>query len=324
MPLVDSNEIRRTATRRLVAEGVIERHAHIVVDHLVTADLWGRSSHGMSVRFEGILARAKKGVGRADPVVAIDRGTVLTVDGRDGFGQVGGRVCADLLTERLAKRPLVAVALRNARHTGMLGYYVDRCARAGFVAIACTHCRPLMAPFGGKHALLGTNPIAFGLPAQPHPIVVDLGTAAVSFGHVMQCAAQGSDLPPGVALDRDGRETTDAAAARDGCLLPFGGHRGGALALAIQCLAGVLTGAGVFPDADQNYGLLLVGMHRGAFTSGDEYDKAMERFVDGYLAAEPREGCEVRIPGWGHRQHDPTGEQTVEVTPELAISLGLA
>lgn len=323
MPLAEIKEVRRAATRRLVAEGVLERHADIVVDHLLTADLWGRSSHGMSVRFGGILSRARKEVGRIGPVIAVDRGTVLTVDGRDGFGQVGGRLCADLLVERLAEHPLAAVALRNARHTGMLGYYVDRCARAGFVAIACTHCRPLMAPFGGKHALLGTNPIAFGFPARPQPIVVDLGTAAVSSGRVTECAAEGQELPPGVALDRDGKETTDPAKAREGCLLPFGGHRGGALALAVQCLAGVITGAGVFPDGDQDYGLLLVGMNRGAFTSDAEYDDAMTRFVDGYLAAEPREGCEVRIPGWRRRQRGPTDRQTIEVTAELARSLGL-
>ena len=103
MPLVDVDQIRRTAIGRLVADGLLERQADIVVDHLITADVRGKPSHGMSVRFGGIVARALKGVGRVEPAIAGDRGTAVAVDGLDGFGHVGGRVCVDILIERLAR-----------------------------------------------------------------------------------------------------------------------------------------------------------------------------------------------------------------------------
>jgi len=321
---MDAQILVRAATRRLIQAGVDEDTARAVVDHMVAADRWGRPTHGLSVRFESILRQAEQGVGARPVQVVADRGTSVLVDANNGFGYAAGARCTDLLVERVRQHGLGAVALKNTGHTGMLGYYADRGARADVVTLGFAHCRPMVAPFGGKTALLGTNPLTFGLPAEPHPILVDMGTSAVSNGTVMVCRQEGKSLPEGCALDADGNPTVDPDAVGQGCLLPFGGHRGGALAVAIQLLAGALTGAGVIPPAGKDYGLLLIGLEKGLFAGDDGYEGAIREFIERYQAVPAREGCEVRLPGSGRYRGAKEREAAeLEVSAELVELLDL-
>ena len=255
MPRVEVALLRERAVARLREAGVGDEAAGIVVDHMLTAELWGRSSHGLSLRFGAVLGLAEGGAGDTPPEVVRDGGHFLLVSGRNGFGYLAGHFCAQLLIERTARRELAAVALKEARHTGMLGYYVNMAARAGVVAMAFGDCCPLMAPAGGSRALLGTNPLAFAFPAEPDPIVVDMGTSALTYGDLMAADRAGEPIPPDCALDAEGDPTRDPAAARKGALLPLGGHKGGALAVAVQLLAGALTGAPAVPPPGRDYGL---------------------------------------------------------------------
>jgi L-2-hydroxycarboxylate dehydrogenase (NAD+) len=205
----------------------------------------------------------------------------------------------------------------------MIGYYTNRAARAGIVAMAFGNCGPLMAPYGGTRRLLGTNPISFAFPAAPHPILVDLATSAVSVGEVLERMGAGEKLPEGRALDEDGRPTRDPAAARAGALLPFGAHRGGALAVAVQLLAGAFTGSAPIPPQGRDYGLLLVGFGRGMFAGDAGYDAAVNEFVAQYTSVPSRAGCEVRLPGSRRYARPEDGERaTLTVSDELMDMLG--
>lgn len=297
MPAVRIDKLRQAAIDRLTRAGALPAIAAAAVDHMLTADRWGRATHGLSVRFAAILKQVEAGAGRRFAAIVADSGAYVTVDGQGSVGYAAGTQCADLLAERALEHGLAAVALRRTGHTGMIGYYTDRIARIGVVALGFAHCRPMMAPAGGAAPLLGSNPVSMAFPAQPQPILVDTGTAAVSYGSVLVARKEGRQLPPDSALDAGGRATRDPEAAAAGCLVPFGGHRGGALAVAIQLLAGAVTGASVIPPAGQDYGLLLIGLQRGLFAAPESYDAAVAEFAERYREVPARPGHQVRLPG---------------------------
>ena len=325
MPQFEIAVIRDRAAAKLEQAGVEARDARTVVDHMLTADLWGRESHGLSLRLPHMIRLAEKGVGRGRPRIVQDSGAIVVVDSGGSFGYVAGLECADLLVERVRDHDLAAVALRGACHTGVIGYYLARVARAGVVALGFADCSPLMAPWGGARALLGTNPLTFAFPAEPDPVLVDLATSEVSYGEVMRCEKACEQLPPGCALDAKGRPTRDPTAARKGALLPFGGHKGGALGLAVQLLTGVLTGGPPVPPPGKDYSLLFLGIARGAFAGDEGYDRSVAQLIEAYLAVPPQEGHQMRVPGWrrfeARRQ---TEAAPLSIPEELAQLLGLA
>src|SRR5262249_45119609 len=122
-------------------------------------------------------------------------------------------------------------------------YYVEMVARAGLIGIHTVAAPPIVAPLGGAKAALGTNPIAFGFPMDGDPLVIDLGTSAFMGTDLQFRERLGISLPDGGAIDELGRPTTDARAARRGALLPFGGHKGYALALATHALGVLCSGS---------------------------------------------------------------------------------
>lgn len=326
MPQVNIEELRTRAVGKLEDAGVDSETAGMLVDHMLTADLWGRHSHGLSVRLHTMLKQARVVTEEDRIEVVEDGGHRVVVEGHDGFGYVAGRECTEILIERARELGLACVGLRNTRHTGMIGYYMDMAVQAGIVAMGFANCNALMAPWGGTERLLGTNPVAFGFPAQPDPIIVDMATSAVAFGEVIERERRGEDLPEGCALDEHGAPTRDPSEARTGAVLPFGEHRGGALAVAVQLLSGVLTGSPPIPRGGKGYGLLLVGLERGVFAGPEGYDAAVERFVEAYLDVPEREGMDVRLPGSRRYANRRACEEsgTVEVSAEIAEMLALS
>src|SRR4030095_14822618 len=122
-------------------------------------------------------------------------------------------------------------------------YYVEMVARAGLIGIHTVAAPAMVAPLGGARPALGTNPIAFGFPMEGDPLVIDLGTSAFMGTDLQFRQRLGIPLPEGVAIDEQGRPTTDAGGARRGALLPFGAHKGYALAVAMHALGVLCNGA---------------------------------------------------------------------------------
>lgn len=324
MPEFDLATVRAHAEAALVRAGVAPAAAAVVADHLLTADLWGRQTHGLALRLPYVLRLARQGVGRGEPRLARDDGATALVDAAGSFGYVAALRCAELLAERASAHGLAAVALRGACHTGMIGFYLERVARAGMAAMGFANSCPLLAPAGGGRALLGTNPITFAFPAEPDPVLIDLATSAISYGELMRRQSAGEPLPPDCALDAQGRPTRDPAAAREGALLPFGGAKGGALALAVQILTGVLAGGPAVPPPGRDYALLFVGLRRGVFAGDAGYDRLMAELLAAYTAVPPLGGGQVRVPGWQRFENRRRREgNMLSIPADLARLLGL-
>lgn len=241
---VDADEARAAATAALERRGAPRRHAALQADVLVEAELRALPSHGL-LRLPRIVERIANGV--IDPLAAGTRTwraeAAMVVDGQNGLGPVVAVGALDLLAVRARHTGVAAAFIRRGNHLGMLAYYVQRIAEGGQVALALTTSEALVHPWGGRRAMVGSNPIAIGVPASPRPLVLDMATSAVAMGKIHDYALRGRPLDPGWALDADGNPTTDAEAAKDGAISPFGGPKGAGLGIAFEVLVASLTGS---------------------------------------------------------------------------------
>lgn len=222
--------------------GVPGRNAAIQADLLLEAELRGRASHGL-LRLPRVIERIRNGV--ADPVTmgkATWRASgFLEVDGEAGLGPVVAHAALDAVCARARETGIALAAIRNNNHIGMLALYAERVALEGQCLIALSTSEALVHPWGGRSAMLGTNPIAIGVPAEPAPFVLDMATSVVAMGKIHDYANRGKALEAGWALDDNGDPTTDAQAAKQGALAPFGDAKGYALGLAFEVLVAGLT-----------------------------------------------------------------------------------
>ncbi|MBN9335776.1 Ldh family oxidoreductase [Devosia sp.] len=250
MTLLLPEKVRSAAREALLRSGVPPGHADIQVDLWLDADLRGIGSHGL-LRLPRIVERIKQGL--ADPKTRgaqTWRGdSFLEVDGQMGLGPVIALGALEAIMDRARQTGVAIAAVGNAQHIGMLAWYAERVASAGQVAIVLSTSEALVHPWGGRQALVGTNPIAIGVPTgEAEPFVMDTATSVVSMGEIHDRANRGLPLEPGWALNAHGEATMDAEAAKAGAIAPFAGAKGYALGLAFELLVSTLTGAALGRD----------------------------------------------------------------------------
>lgn len=243
--LVEATALTSFGTDVLVAVGLPKSDAELLSDSLVTAELWGHSSHGM-LRLPWYVERLRAGVMMAvtESEIVVDTGAVVVIDGHDGIGQVLASEAVAVGVERAKIHGVSAVGVRNSNHFGTAGYFTRRAVQAGCLAFLATNASPAMAPWGGRLKAIGTNPWSIAAPAGQHGVaVLDIANTAVARGKIYAAAERGQSIPEGWAADETGRPTTDAAEAVHGLMLPMAGHKGYAISFMMDVLAGVLTGA---------------------------------------------------------------------------------
>lgn len=247
---VPVEEHRALSTHVLTGLGVPEVAACEQAEQLLEGDLRGHASHGIR-RLDMLAQRLRHGAARASarPTTRWVTSSVLVVDGDSGLGPPTARLAVDELMRRVSGTGVAVAAVRNANHLGMLAPYVESMASGGVIGIALTTSEALVHPWGGTRAMIGTNPLAVAVPvAGDHPLVLDMATGQVSRGKVLDHAARGLSLAAGDAVDAAGVPTTDAVAALDGAISPFGGPKGYALGLAFEVLVATLTGTALGED----------------------------------------------------------------------------
>lgn len=270
VPVATARDIASRALRRF---GTPAETADVVVARLLDADLDGHPSHGV-LRIPQYCKEITAGViaPQSRPRATRRSTTVWTVDGRRAFGAlVADEVIATAVRTEAGDDPR-AIGVRNSGHLGRLGYLARGIARNGHVAIGFFNCSgggQKVMPVGGASGRLATNPIIFGCPTSDgRPVVVDVTTSASTDGRVQLAAALGETLPNGILADPEGRAVNDATRSQarppGAFLLPLGGvaaHKGYALAVAVEILAGILGGPDSVAQAVRgsgNSGILLV------------------------------------------------------------------
>jgi LDH2 family malate/lactate/ureidoglycolate dehydrogenase len=166
---------------------------------------------------------------------------VVRADANDGISLLAMKAAMPMLIEKAKKNGVAALAISRCFHFSALWPEVEMLSEAGLAGMAMLPSHAWVAPAGGTRGLLGTNPFAFSWPRQGKaPFTFDFATSQFARGEIELYRRSGKPLPEGVAIDKDGQPTTDAEAAMDGAMLTFGGHKGSALSLMIELMAGPL------------------------------------------------------------------------------------
>jgi uncharacterized oxidoreductase len=232
---------------------------------------------------------------------------------------------------------IAATVVDRCNHIGRLGEYAETIAQADMIGIAVCNAGAIVAPYGGRARILGTNPLAIAAPRRTgeEPLLVDFATAGVAEGKLRVARANGQQVAPGLLLDAEGRPSQDPQSFYDGgVLLPFGGHKGYGLSMMIELLGGVLSG--IAPSATSAYhggnGTLLMALNVGAFTPFERYRDEVEELCAAIKASPPAEGFdEVLLPGEPERraralrseQGVSLADQTWNEITKLAAELGV-
>jgi LDH2 family malate/lactate/ureidoglycolate dehydrogenase len=308
MPNIGADDLTAFAVAVYAAAGTPVEHARIVAAHQVGANLVGHDSHGV-VLLPTYVDRIDRGhiMPAARPDVLRESAATLAVNGRWGFGPVVSEWTMERLIAKARQTQLAAGTIREQSHVGRLADYPLMAARAGFIGLMMAdsgQSPKAVAPFGGREARLGTNPICIAFPSElPGPIFIDMATSAVAAGKLNLARAQGKPIPLGWLLDRDGKPTTNPNAQLEGgVMLPLGGpegHKGYGLSFAVETLASVLPGLGfgVDPKGRHNDGTFMLVVDPLAFSPTD-FKVEVEGFVRYLKATPPADGFEeVLYPG---------------------------
>ena len=286
-----------------------------VAELMTEADLTGADAHGV-FRLPQYVRRLKGGGVNARPDIRVERTAPATaiVDGDNGMGHLVMAQAADTAVTLARETGFAWVGARRSNHAGAAGVYAALPLQHGMVGIySVVASANHMAVWGGIETLLGTNPIAFAIPAgEEAPVVLDIATTVASYGTVKNYRLQGKEMPEGwMVSKKDGLPLTDPSRSAEGLLTPIGGYKGSGLALVLGLLAGPLNGAGFgrdvfdFNDNDVdacNTGHFIIALDVARFTPLETFRAEMDRHLRDLRSSRPLPGHEeVRLPGQERR-----------------------
>lgn len=242
---VSPEKLTAFCTSVLIAAGIPERDSAIIADSLVHANMTGVHSHGVSklndylVRLDNNLVTKETNI-----TVVSETPTTALLDAGNGWGQIVSQEAVDVAVKKAKEYGSSWVGVRNSNHYGTAAYWTAQIAAQGMIGISMTNTSPVMVPFGSKVPTLGTNPISIAVPSPSgKPIMLDMATSNQARGKITLASKIGKPIPTDWAITIDGQETSDPHEALKGSLLPFGGAKGSGLAIMVDILTGVLTGA---------------------------------------------------------------------------------
>jgi len=329
---ISIEEVNNLITEKLEQIGVPEVDALLVADTLLDAEIRGVTSHGL-MRLPSYQQRLELRLIEPNPQISIKtEGNVLRVDGGNGLGQVVTRTALDAAMQLAHKKGSAIALVKNSNHFGTAGYYSRIAANRGFGAFVATNASPVMPPFGGLDNMLGTNPFAYSFPAGKYrDFTLDIAMSAVAKGKVRMYAKEGKPIPQGWAMTSDGKDTTDANEAINGVLLPMGGHKGYGLAMVVDFLCGMLTGAKLSCETESLFGSgqvagighFIAVVDIGKISNLDEFKLRTETWLDAMKASRKREGTnEIYIPGEIENLKFTSANGVVEVLDDTLRAIG--
>ncbi|TME29164.1 MAG: Ldh family oxidoreductase [Chloroflexi bacterium] len=306
--------------------GVPEEDARTAATVLQAADLRGIDSHGVA-RLHSYFELLQ--MGRIDPkanvTIVRESPSTATVDGGNGLGLVVGPKANAIAMEKADANGSGWVSVRNTNHFGIAGYYVLEALKRDLIGWAMTNTTKLVAPLWGAERMLGTNPIAIAFPGLEEPdIVIDMATTAAAYGKIEIARRAKKLIPPGWAIDRNGAATTDPNAMIDGgAMLPLGsdrdggGHKGYGLAVMVDVLSAMLSGANWGPfvppfalrqemparSVGKGTGHFFGALRIDAFIDKDEFKRQIDDFIRTLRKTRPAPGTAgPLIPGDPERE----------------------
>ncbi|MBU8772314.1 ureidoglycolate dehydrogenase [Cytobacillus oceanisediminis] len=304
---IHHEEAKKLVVQKLTDAGLLHEHAEKVAEILVHADLRNVNSHGV-LRTEHYVNRLNAGGINPTAEISFNKTGPVTgvVDGDDGFGHVIADEAMNHAIQMAKENGVGMVTAINSSHCGALSYFVQNAAEENLIGIAMTHTDKIVVPFGGKDAFLGTNPIAYGVPAKTQkPFILDMATSNVALGKILQYKEEGKEIPKGWGVDENGETVTDPSKVVS--LSPFGGPKGYGLSMIVDIFSGLLAGAAFGPHVAKMYGDLdkkrklghyFCAINPAFFTDAEAFLENMDQMMEEIRQAPPAPGFKsVLVPG---------------------------
>ena len=297
-------------TRRIFqAVGSNDAEAEVVAQRLVNANLSGHDSHGV-IRIPTYInwIREDKTLLNQTIDIETDNGSMVVVDGKFGLGQSIGQQAMQLGIERAGEHGVAVIALKDSAHLGRIGDWPEMCAEAGMVSVHFVNTSGmgnLVAPYGAIERRLSANPFAAGVPTQSEfPLILDMSACTIAEGKIRVALHAGKQVPEGCIIDSEGKPTTDPKTFYGppaGSILPIAGHKGYALSMIIEMMAGALTGGSCTNPERANRlsnGMLSIIMDRSKLQTEDYFYNEVERYCNYVRSAKLMdENNRILMPG---------------------------
>lgn len=288
---------------------VSEHDAEIVASNLIEAELRGLSSHGV-MRLKSYISKLAHGGFNPTPNIQIlrDRPSMAVLDGDNGLGAVSGTRAMSLCLEKARKTGVACTVVKGGNHYGIAAFYSMMALENDMIGFTLCNTTPKVAVWGSIEPVLGTNPLSIAVPAgQKYPLVFDAATSVLARGKIIMARAEGKQLPPGAALDQQGRPTLDPQEALQGILMPFGGYKGSGISIMIDVLSALLSGAlygthipELFADFSQgqNLGLFFGAIDIESFVDPERFKARVDQMIVELKTAQKAEDSdEIYMPG---------------------------
>ena len=268
---IQAAELRATVEKILVANQSSPHEAATVAANLVLANLSGHDSHGVGMLPRYVDAVLEGGlVPNTAAKIVLDTGTLLTIDGGHGYGQVIGEQAMTMGMERAKQHGSCIMTVKSAHHLGRIGHFSEMAVAQGLVSIHFVNviARPIVAPWGGGDGRFGTNPCCIGIPLKDQPpFVLDFATSRVAPGKMRVAHIEPRRVPEGYLIDENGSPTTDPGVVvveqsngLFGALMTFGEHKGYGMAVACELLGGALSGGATWRGGTDGRAAVLNSM----------------------------------------------------------------
>jgi LDH2 family malate/lactate/ureidoglycolate dehydrogenase len=326
MATVTPERLKEVVIEVLTGFGAAGDEAMIVADSLVRAEMRGTDTHGLpylKLLVERVEARMVALPTRVR--VLEDDGATALLDGGNGIGQVAGWRAMEASIRKAQQFGIGLTLVRNTNNLGFLAFYTLHAATQGFVGITMGNANAAISPWGGAEAFFGTNPISIAVPGNGEPVALDMSSSVVARGKVRKAQRLGERIPLGWALDESGVPTDDPGAALKGTLVPIGGPKGYGLALMVDVLAGMLSGA-AFGQKIKSFHQLMGPTEVGALTLAinverfmplGQFRDLMKGYVNSIRGSRKAKGTDrIYLPGEIESEKEKTSrERGIELRP---------
>ena len=322
------DRLKEGLIKLLAAFFVRKEQATTLVDCMIEADMRGIHSHGLAV-LPAYIDKLQKGAFNLLTTSVIEKSNAVftTVDANNQIGAISAEECMDIAIKKCAQSGMHSVFCKNANTFGPAFYYAKMAADHKYIGICMSNSPSAMPVWGGNQKMLGTNPFAIAIPAEQNgPVVVDMATSLVAKSKINEIRKKGGRLPEGWAVDENGQPTTDPMEAIRGMVMPMAGHKGSAIAMSIDILAGVLSGAGYLNHVNRFYSEDQVCMNVGqCFIAIDPTAVSDELFyakMEEYIKEIHQSGSAVLYPGErGNESYRYSCLHGVELSEETVLVL---
>ena len=316
---ISADKLHAFCMEALRTAGVSEAHATIVSDTLVTTDTWGTFTHGTKL-LRDYIRRVRGGGLRTDaePQVVASGPAWSIVDGNSCLGHVTSSFAMQDAVQRAKKCGIAYVGVKNSCHFGAAGYYAWLAAKEGLIGVAMANDIPSVAAAGSRGSVTGSNPFAYAVPnTKGDPLLLDMAISTVAGGKVYAAYQRGEPIPDNWLLDSEGRPTTDSSLyPANGSLTPMANYKGYGIALLIETLSGLLTGAAMTwqvgswissdPSKPTEHGAAFLAIDIATFMPAGQFESRVNHLIDEIHNSPTADGVDrLLLPGereWNHRR----------------------